>query len=331
MSETQSNSRIRRTALGGIIAAGAGLFLLGGGAGWWMATQPPPKPPLATASVDEKSLEASPFGGHVHALAINPETNELFVGARPIYRSRDGGQTWTAIAGIPQEAARANITALAIDPQNPQVMYATGHGRGIVKSTDGGTTWIPKSEGLSSDVVEAIAVDVKNSDQVYAWVLKDGLYRSTNAGDTWQRVSDGPENQEIRSLASVGYPTEMGGIWLYAGLDTGVTKSPDCFCGWDNLANDGLPANQRVYSVAADPRDFQTLYAGTREGVYKTEDAGETWRLVQAGIPDAVITVNAADPQQVYAISSNGQLWRSQDAGTSWAAIESAESSRAKR
>lgn len=319
---TASKPGQNQARLGILAVAGVGLLLLGGMGGWWLATRQTTEISLSTSSVAETSLEASPFGGHVHALAVNPVTNELFLGARPLYRSQDGGQTWTAIEGIPKTKARANVTAIAIDPTNPQVMYAAGHGLGVVKSTDGGTTWTAQSKGLSSDSVEAIAVDVKNSNQVYAWVLNDGLYRSTDAGNTWQRISDGPQGQEIRSLASVGYPTEMGGIWLYAGLDTGVTKSPDCFCGWDKLANDGLPANQRVYSVAADPSNFQSLYAGTQDGVFKTEDAGETWQLVQAGITDAVITVNAADSQQVYAVSSNGQLWHSQDAGHDWQAIE---------
>ncbi len=324
---TSSDSRqfVKRSA---IVAAGVGLLAIAGLGGWLMGSRQFAQAPSATTGTPAISdrLEASPFGGHVHALAVNPITGDLFLGARPIYRSQDGGQTWQAIEDIPTTKARANVTAIAIDSQDPQVMYASGHGLGVIKSTDSGSTWTSKSEGLSGDSVEAVAIDVKNSNQLYAWVLKDGLYRSTDAGDSWQRVSDGPKDQEIRSLASVGYPTEMGGIWLYAGLDTGVTKSPDCFCGWDNLANDGLPDNQRVYSIAADPNDFQALYAGTREGVFKTDDAGATWRLVKAGIADAVITINATDAQQVYAVSSDGELWHSRDAGSSWVAVASTES-----
>lgn len=324
MSKLTSSEKSKSVKISALTTAGIGLLLLGGVSGWLIGTQHISQVPQASGdfSSGEKSLESSPFGGHVHALAVNPVTSDLFLGARPIYRSQDGGRTWTAIEGIPKTEARANVTAIAIDPQNPQIMYATGHGLGVVKSTDGGVRWETKSQGLSGSSVEAIAVDVKNSNQLYAWVLKDGLYRSTDAGDSWQRVSDGPEDQEIRSLASVGYPTEMGGIWLYAGLDTGVTKSPDCFCGWDKLANEGLPENMRVYSVAADPDNFKTLYAGTQEGVFKTEDAGATWQLMQAGVTDAVITVNAADSQQVYAVSSNGRLWHSQDAGNSWETVE---------
>ncbi|WP_342596850.1 hypothetical protein VKI21_14005 [Cyanobacterium aponinum UTEX 3222] len=266
-----------------------------------------------------KNLESSPFGGHVHALAINPLTNELFLGARPIYNSQDGGKTWNAIA-IPKSKPRANVTSIIIDPRNPEIMYATGHGLSVIKSVDGGKTWAVKNKGLNSDSTEAITIDVYDSNKLYLAVLGDGLYRSQDAGESWQRISDFPKNQEIRTLASVGYPTGMGGIWLYAGVDDGVTKSPDCFCGWDKLANEGLP-KKRIYSLASDPQNFQTLYAGTQLGVYKTEDAGKSWHLVKEGITDAIISVNPRNSQQIYAVSSDGQLWLSNNSGNNWEKI----------
>ena len=331
MEQPNSNRRTLNSVKGGTIAVvGLSILLLGGLGGWFIRANQQPNQP--TTAVNKKSAflvsqqsegtEASPFGGHVHALAVNPATDELFLGARPIYRSRDGGKSWTAIDNITNSEERANVTSIVIDPQNPQVMYATGHGLAVIKSIDGGTTWEAKDRGLSGNSVEALAIDVNDSSQIYAWVLKDGLYRSADAGESWQRVSDGPKDQEIRSLASVGYPTGMGGIWLYAGLDTGIVKSPDCFCGWDKLPNVGLPVNKRVYSVAADPKNFKTLYAGTQEGVFKTEDAGENWRLIKEGVTDAVVAVNPSNSQHIYAVSSDGNLWSSLDAGNVWKTIE---------
>src|SRR3546814_9986986 len=84
----------------------------------------------------------------------------------------------------------------------------------------------------------------------------------------------------------------MGGIWLYAGLDVGIVKSPDCFCGWDRLANDGLPDKRRVYSLAADPQNPSTLYAGLRAGVFKTADGGKSWRQVSNEVSDAIVAVH---------------------------------------
>src|SRR3546814_5147798 len=125
-------------------------------------------------------------------------------------------------------------------------MEATGHGIGVVKSVDGGASWTTKEKGLGSASTEALAIDGREPNRLYVWVLRDGLYRSDDAAESWQRVDDGPKQQEIRSLVSLDAPTGMGGIWLYAGLDVGVVKSPDCFCGWDSLPNAGLRSEEHT-------------------------------------------------------------------------------------
>lgn len=280
----------------------------------------------ANPSAEQPRGELAPsrFGGHVHALAVNPETKELFLGARPIYRSSDGGKSWEAIRNIPKSEDRANITSIAIDPSDPNVMYATGHGVGVVKSTDGGQTWATASSGLGGMSTEGFAIDAKDRNRLYVWVLGTGLYRSNDAGASWQRVDDGPKKQEIRTLASVGAPTGMGGIWLYAGSDVGVVKSPDCFCGWDRLPNAGLPEG-RVYSLVVDPSDPKVLYAGLRQGVFKTADGGETWKQATDLVEDAVVAVNAAEPNQIHAIGADGVLVFSTDAGANWTKVEGSD------
>lgn len=267
-------------------------------------------------------LAPSPFGGHVHALAIQPETGEIFLGARPIYRSADGGKTWTRIDGIPKSEERANITAIAIDPKNSRTMYATGHGIGVAKSVDGGSTWMAKGKGLGGASTETFAIDAHDSNKLYVWVLGDGLYRSDDAAESWRRVDDGPKRQEIRSLVSLDAPTGMGGIWLYAGTDIGVVKSPDCFCGWDRLPNAGLPDKQRVYSLSADPRKPSTLFAGLRAGVFKTVDGGKIWRQITNSVSDAVVAVHPTHPDTVFAVGDDGTLILSEDGGESWRRVK---------
>lgn len=275
----------------------------------------------AASSSASGELAPSPFGGHVHALAIHPETGDLFLGARPVYRSRDGGRTWTTVDGIPKSEERANITAIAIDSKNPHTMYATGHGIAVVKSVDGGETWTTKATGLGGASTEALAIDGLDPNRLYVWVLGDGLYRSDDAAESWQRVDDGPKQQEIRSLISLNEPTGMGGIWLYAGLDVGIVKSPDCFCGWDKLTNDGLPDKGRVYSLAADPQSPSTLYAGLRAGIFKTVDGGKSWRQVTSKVSDAIVAVHPGLSSIVYAAGDDGSLVLSEDGGESWRGV----------
>lgn len=277
-------------------------------------------PDVQAIQITDK-LAPSRFGGHVHALAVNPQTKELFLGARPIYRGTSDGKSWTAVDGIPKSEERANITSIAIDPTDPRVMFATGHGIGVIKSNDGGKTWNSASSGLDGLSTEGFAISGKDSSMLYVWVLGTGLYRSDDGAGSWQRVDDGPKKQEIRSLVSVNSPTGMGGIWLYAGLDTGVMKSPDCFCGWDRLPNEGLPEG-RVYSLAVDSSNPAILYAGLREGIFRTTDGGQSWSRSTDLIEDAVVTVDAGDPNQVYAVGADGTLAFSKDAGTHWTTAE---------
>lgn len=262
--------------------------------------------------------KASPFGGRVHALVVDPATNALFLGAGSVYRSDDGGRTWTTIDGIPKAKEPANVAAIAIDPRNPKVMYASGPGVAVVKSADGGKTWARIANGLPSDSTEAFAIDAQDSSKLYVWASGAGLYRSRDAGASWQKVDGGPRGQEIRSLVSLNEPTGMGGLWLYAGLDVGVVKSPDCFCGWDRLANQGLPPNERVYSLAVDPERSAVVYAGLREGIFKTEDAGKTWTKLPADVADAVVAAHPKNPRHVYAAGGDGSLLASRDGGGTW-------------
>jgi photosystem II stability/assembly factor-like uncharacterized protein len=274
--------------------------------------------PGAALSAASGELAPSPFGGHVHALAIHPETGGLFLGARPVYRSTDGGKTRTKVDGIPRSEERANITAIAIDPKIPQTMYATGHGIGVVKSVDGGASWTTKAKGLGSASTEALAIDGREPNRLYVWVMGDGPYRSDDAAESWQRVDDGPKLQEIRSLISLNEATGMGGIWLYAGLDVGIVKSPDCFCEWDRLTNEGLPDRRRVYSLATDPQNPSTLYAGPRAGIFKTTDRGKNGRQVSNEVSDAIVAVHPRLSKVIYAAADDGSLVLSEDGGESW-------------
>ena len=101
-------------------------------------------------------------------------------------------------------------------------------------------------------------------------------------------------------------------------------KSPDCFCGWDRLANKGLPEG-RVYSLAVDQSNPTILYAGLRKGVFKSMDGGESWTLTTDLIEDAVVTVDARDSDQIHAVGADGTLVFSNDAGKLWKIVEAGD------
>jgi photosystem II stability/assembly factor-like uncharacterized protein len=172
---------------------------------------------------------------HTHAIAYDHGRNILFLGTHQgLSRSEDEGKTWGKI-DLKGDVPSTDFMVLAIDPMNPHTLYAAGHGLWVVKSTDGGTTWALKQQGLGGDDVHALAMASNDPQKLYAWVVDTGLYRSTNGGDIWARVNDGPKvpvtsaPTDVKGLLSVNIPTGMGGIYIAAATANGFFISADCF------------------------------------------------------------------------------------------------------
>jgi len=136
----------------------------------------------------------------VRALAIDPQatstiyagTSGAFIGPvfRGMFKSIDGGMSWTPLASTP---APASVVSVAIDPQNPAIVYAGTANLPpdtLFKSTNGGTTWAPMSTGLPNGIVNAIAVDPLTSSTVYAGT-QFGLFKSINGGASWTPMNNG--------------------------------------------------------------------------------------------------------------------------------------------
>ncbi|MGH8069022.1 MAG: WD40/YVTN/BNR-like repeat-containing protein [Candidatus Entotheonellia bacterium] len=172
---------------------------------------------------------------HTHAMAYDHGRNMLFLGTHQgLSRSQDEGKTWSKV-DVKGDVPSTDFMVLAIDPMNPQTLYAAGHGLWVIKSIDGGTTWALKQQGLDGDDVHALAMDPNDPQKLHAWVVDKGLYRSTNGGDVWARVDDGPKvpvtqaPTDVKGLLSVNIPTGMGGIYLAAATASGFFISADCF------------------------------------------------------------------------------------------------------
>ena len=155
---------------------------------------------------------------HISEIVIHPEnSNILWVAAqgplwskggdRGLYKSNNGGQTWKKVL---VDNEWAGVTDIAIDPRNPDWMYAAtwqrhrsvaaylggGPGSGIHRSADGGETWEKLTEGLPKSSMGKIglAIAPQQPDIVYAAIELDrrtgGVFRSTDRGSTWEKRSD---------------------------------------------------------------------------------------------------------------------------------------------
>lgn len=220
-----------------------------------------------------------PYQAYLSILAEpgSPDTLLAGISNGGVYRSTDGGLSWTSSSG------GSGFLAMAAGSSSPQVVYASVRLVGSFatsRSTNFGATWT-ELPALDATPVQVLAVDPTDSDVVYASVtpssagLPTGLYRSTDAGQAWTRLSGGLPDDVIKALAID--PASPGTV--YAGSDAnGLLRSDDRGQSWVPV-NQGL-GSLSVRQVVVEPTDPSTLYAGTAKGVYRSTDRGARWDTV---------------------------------------------------
>ena len=223
-----------------------------------------------------------------------------------VFKSTDGGMSWHA-AGL----QGTNVDRLAIDPENPNIVYAGGED-GLFKSTDGGASWA--AAGLHGKTIEGLTLDAQDPETIYAGTYPHGIFKSTDRGRTWRTLKLG---QGANALAL----NPQNPATLYAGTEGGILKSIDAGASW-RARSSGLVAS-RVTTLAIDPRSGGVAYAGIQEqGVFKR--TGGTWRAANRGLANLevwALAVDPQDPENVYAGTGAG-VFKSTDGAASWRRLQ---------
>ena len=218
--------------------------------------------------------------GFFLSLAIDPQNSSTLYSASGdtggISKSSDGGATWSpASSGLPTggNGRYYSITRLAIDPNNPAILFASlalpapndpslfGTYGAVYKSTDGAASWRMLSSSPSC-CVQDLVIDPQDSGTVYAVSGHDGIVKSTDGGATWLTVNSGlPKGNGIQALLIDPQTT----LTIYGrSYGSGVYRSIDGGANWSTV-NEGL-TNLNIQSLAIDPQNKSTVYAGTSGG-----------------------------------------------------------------
>ena len=258
--------------------------------------------------------------GEPVALAIDPSTpTTLYQGTvgGGVFRSTDGGNTWT-----PAGLANRVVRALAIDPSTPTTLYA-GTGGGVFRSTDAGASWTALGLTDLHTQVEVLAIDPVTPTTLYAGTFDaetfgGAVFRSTNSGNSWTAVLAAPRSFVLSLAIDPATPTTLyaGTSLIFAG---GVFRSTDGGNTW-SPASTGL-ANLGVSALAIDPSTATTLYAGTDRGVFRSIDGGNTWSPASTGLGILAVialAIDPATPTTLYAGTAGGGVFRSVDGGNTW-------------
>jgi len=288
------------------------------------------RPDLATGNGIYKSTDAGKSWTHlglfdsqmIAMIDVDPrDPNRLFVAVlghpygpnaeRGVFRSTDGGRTFEKVL-YKDEYTSAND--VRIDPGDPNTVYATlweqqqsfiegqgfgGAGTGLFKSTDGGTTWKPLSEGLPPVLQANLALAPGNPKTLYAIVAPAaapggrpgaiGIYTSTDGGEHWYLAARGPN-------AAAG----------------AATRSPDPR-PLARIGGGDLP------TLSVDPKNENVVYSASVV-MWRTEDGGLTWTAVR-GAPGGDdyqrIWINPDNPNIVAAVADQGAVI-SANRGKSW-------------
>jgi photosystem II stability/assembly factor-like uncharacterized protein len=272
-----------------------------------------------------------PDAASVSALALDARTGTAYAGIEEgVFAKRPGGR-WQIVSTY------RSVSALAVDPQDPDVIYAgVDNPARLLKSTDGGRSWqrlrVPWISDPNLASVSELFVDPQNSKAVYAvdsFADDDSpvWFKSTDGGATWEyaddaffSVADGAD--ESPSALAFG-PLDSDTLYAYGG-DAALFKSTNGGASWQRTGYPFIPASLNVENLAIDPREPATLYAAageqdeSGEGIFKSTDGGSSWRAV--GLKGHNVWALAIDPRQrqtVYAGTESG-LFRSTDGGGSW-------------
>jgi photosystem II stability/assembly factor-like uncharacterized protein len=212
-----------------------------------------------------------------------------FDGSQPgqgIYISRDGGYTWQAAND--SNSQNAHVASLAVDPTNPQIVYAATSGSGLLKTSNGGQSWT-RLTGLWSNQerVISVAINPADPDNLFLGIERGGLFISMDGGNTWKHSIKGliPEG----SIASIVFdPTRPLEVMYLADLSSGVYSSVNGGANW-TVINNGL--RMRAVNALAISADGQHLYAATEgEGAFRLDLNGQPPESVSLPTPSPTIT-----------------------------------------
>jgi photosystem II stability/assembly factor-like uncharacterized protein len=236
------------------------------------------------------------------------EPGVLYAGVAPaaLFRSEDGGQTWS------------EVSSLTAHPTRPR--------------------WHPGAGGLC---LHSIVLDPTNAARMYVGISAVGVFRTDDSGQTWQTANRGtraeflPDNKP--EFGQCVHKVLLGGETLFQQNHCGVYRSRDTGKSWEEIT-EGLPSDFG-FPLAIHPHEPETIYVIPLQGgefrcppegklrVFRSRDGGTSWQPLTAGLPQQETFVgilregmatDTLSPAGVYFGTNTGKIFASSDEGDSW-------------
>ena len=252
-------------------------------------------------------------------LRMEPRSNPLSwvsIGPGPI-----SSEAWSGDLN-----ASGRVVSIAPHPTDANTVYIGTASGGVWKTINGGTTWSPLTDALSTTNMGAVALDPTNPNIVYAgtgeyWTDSqgDGVFRSTDGGGSWTRIATAAQvGNQITAIEVDHTNTQI----IHVAGSNGCYRSTDGGATWTRRQSGSISG------MVIDRSNPQILYLGINgQGVFKSVNGGNTYTRLAGGLPTSglgviVLDISRSNPSVLYAgvVSSGGtaSLYRTSNAGSAW-------------
>lgn len=289
-----------------------------------VACSPTATPAAEVAGMVPVASLTEDFGhNHLHGLGYDADNERLLLATHYGLFAIADGQLYQL------GPSRDDFMGFAVDVQNPDLMFASGHplgggNLGVLRSDDGGQSWQQIFRGVADETVDFHSMTLSPADPQRLYGAFQGrLYVTQDGGQTWSTTE------------AAGLPWQAGFCWgvpcltadtknadkLYAGTAVGLYYSQDAGQTWQLLTD----APGMISSVGISPQDNQRLIAYTEQlGVAISEDGGQSWQAV-ANSPTLAdgdyvfaFAFHPQNDQLLFLATVGNDVYHSQDGGQTW-------------
>ena len=235
----------------------------------------------------------------------------------PELTDKDKFSTWTILG-----PNGGDVRAVVIDPKNKdRVFLSTLDGQIYLSENAGGSWQLLANLNKPQLFLDNLIIDTRDSKIIYAsghrGTSPGGFFMSRDGGLSWREAKE-LRGESVHSMTQSDKDPDM----LVVGTLTGVWISKNGGDGWERVESSTAPVN--VDALTVDPRNTNTIYAGTYWRAYKTTDSGKNWRLIKDGMIDDsdvfAVTIDPRNAEHIIASACSG-IYESFNAGERWAKI----------
>ncbi|MCD4705738.1 hypothetical protein K8R61_01515 [bacterium] len=214
--------------------------------------------------------------GKVYSIKVNPDNKCVIYATskNSIKKTIDCGRTWETI--FVDNDTKISITALAIDLNNANIIYA-GTSKGVIhKSFDSGNTWSTPFYNIKDSIVKFL-VDENNPNTIYLATKKKGIFKTENSGVNWNDINSGlKEFKGYNDYRALFFNSSKKDSLILV-CKYGLLKTEDGGISWTSTPLLTSPGKADIKVAMFDPIDDSIIYYVTKTTFYKTVNSGSDW------------------------------------------------------